>query len=415
MLHCARPRGYKPRNSDRHLVSRIQVRAKELVNASDARLAELMQQQQQRVALGDSWQSPRIIQETFALVCEATRRKLNMSFYDVQLLAGIVLSTGSIAEMKTGEGKTLVTALPATLGTLTSAGVHVATVNSYLAERDYFTLLPVFKTLGLTAGLLRDKDSPPQKKAAYQADITYGTGYEYGFDYLRDQLALQSDFELPLGQRFRQELQGIPANSSQTVQSELNFAIIDEVDSVLIDEANTPLVISGPSHSANSDSSVFLAAKALSEQLVRDRHFQIETQSRKIELTEKGMTRAFENTPVSLFRPWTIYLEHALRVKHLMRRDVDYVVIDDLVKIVDQYTGRIFEERTWRDGLHQAVEAKEGVPITNENRSLARISRQRFFQQYKTLCGMTGTALGHERMLWRYAYERTADFDRVLQ
>lgn len=363
---------------------------------SDGRLAELTMHQRQRVNNQLPWQSIAVIQETFALVYEATRRKLNMCFYDVQLLAGIVLATGAIAEMKTGEGKTLVTALPAALGALTPAGVHVATVNSYLAARDFTTLLPVYETLGLTAGLLRDNDSLADKRVAYQADITYGTGYEFGFDYLRDQLALQSDLRLPLGARFRQQLVGVPLGSTQTVQSELNFAIVDEVDSVLIDEANTPLVISGPSPSRLFDSSVFLAAKQLASTLSEDVHYQRDVKTSKIELTDAGIDLAFAQQPTQLSRPWSIYVEQALRVRHFMRRDVDYVVVDDKIKIVDQYTGRIFDERTWRDGLHQAVEAYEGVTITQENRSLARISRQRFYQQYETLCGMTGTALGHE-------------------
>ena len=378
------------------MVRSIKERATELFNVSDARLAELTTHQKRRIEFGDAWQRADIIQEVFALVYEATRRKLQMCFYDVQLLAGIVLATGAIAEMKTGEGKTLVTAFPAALGALTPAGVHVATVNSYLAARDYATLLPVYTTLGLTAGLLRDNDTPIQKKAAYEADITYGTGYEFGFDYLRDQLALQSDLKLPLGQRFRQQLLGIPLRSTQTVQSDLNFAIIDEVDSVLIDEANTPLVISGPNKTQLSDSTVFLAAKELAASLQVDIDFEWDTRSKKIELTDAGVDKIFKCLPPKLSRPWAVYVEQALRAQHLMRRDIDYVVVDDKIKIVDQYTGRIFEERTWRDGLHQAVEAKEGATITDENRSLARISRQRFYQNYQSLCGMTGTALGHE-------------------
>jgi len=355
-----------------------------------------MQELKRRVAGGESWQSYPVVEETFSLVLEATRRKLHMSYYEVQLLSGIVLATGAIAEMKTGEGKTLVTALPACLGALSDAGVHVATVNSYLAERDFETLLPVYKMLGLSVGLLRDNDTPQDKRAAYQSDITYGTGYEFGFDYLRDQLVLQAETRMPLGQKFLLELKGRLAGVTETVQSKLHFAIIDEVDSVLIDEANTPLVISGPNGAFQSESSVFLQAKSLAEQLVEEKHFEVDRQKRKIELTEDGLDDAFKHTPSSIFRPWSIYVEQALRARLLMQRDVDYVVVDDKVKIVDQYTGRIFDERTWRDGLHQAVEAKECATVTEENRSLARISRQRFYQQYETLSGMTGTAIGHE-------------------
>ena len=399
--HSLRPRSYTPRADDRRLVAEVRRRAAVLVEQTDAELAALMHAVRDRVLAGTSFLDRDIVCSVFSLVCEAARRKLKIQYYDVQLLAGMVLATGSIAEMKTGEGKTLVTALPASLAGLAPGGAHVATVNSYLARRDYETLQGVFRLLGLSVGLLTDDDTPQQKRAAYRQDITYGTGYEFGFDYLRDQLALQTETRLRLGQRFLHQLRGGAAASSSTVQGDLAFAIIDEVDSVLIDEANTPLIISGPTDGI-TDAAVYQQAKELTAGLRQDLDFVIDRRHKRVILTDEGLERVFAEQPRGILRPWSVYIEQALQVQHLLQKNVDYVVQDAAVKIVDQYTGRIFAERTWRDGLHQAVEAKEGAAITEERRSVARVSRQQFYQQYRFICGMTGTALGHQAELERF-------------
>ena len=401
-LHWLRPRSYSPRPEDHRLVQTIQCRAKELNGATPAQLAERIDTHRKAISEGTSPLDRTLLTDVFACVYEAVRQQLGLSFYDVQLLSGIVLATGAIAEMKTGEGKTLVTALPATLAAIQSRGVHVATVNSYLATRDFDQLKPVYELLGLSVGLLRDKDTPKQKRAAYSADITYGTGYEFGFDFLRDQLALQGEARAPLGDQFLRQLRGQATMGDSTVQNQLAFAIIDEVDSVLIDEANTPLVISGPSGGAASNTDAFVLGRDLARTLTEDVDYQLDNRKKKIELTDSGLDRVFEQQPIGLQRPWSIYIEQALRAELVLQRDRDYVVTDDSVKIVDAYTGRIFDERTWRDGLHQAVEAKEDATITDENRSLAQVSRQRFYQQYHSLCGMTGTACGHESEFERF-------------
>ena len=380
----------------------IRRQSKTLHGATPAQLAEQIDTHRTAISNGTPALDRTLLTNVYACVFEAVRQQLGLSFYDVQILAGIVLATGAIAEMKTGEGKTLVTAFPATLAAIHSRGVHVATVNSYLAARDFEQLKPVYELLGLRVNLLRDDDTPKQKRAAYNADITYGTGYEFGFDFLRDQLALQGEARMPLGDQFLRQLQGQPTISDTTVQNQLAFAIIDEVDSVLIDEANTPLVISGPSGGATSNPDAFVLARDIARELVNDVDYQLDIRKKKIELTDGGLDRIFHQQPVGLQRPWSIYIEQALRAELVLQRDRDYVVTDDTVKIVDAYTGRIFDERTWRDGLHQAVEAKEGATITDENRSLAQVSRQRFYQQYHAICGMTGTACGHESEFERF-------------
>jgi len=397
-----RPRSYSPRAQDRQLLTRINDRVAELSSLTDAELSQVLAVQVDRVQNGTSQLERDVIAEVFACVSEAVFRTLGMRYYDVQLLAGLVLATGAIAEMKTGEGKTIVSALPATLAATVGRGVHVATVNSYLAERDCELLAPVYELLGLSVGLLRDGDSSTEKREAYASDVTYGTGYEFGFDFLRDQIALQSAENRSLGEGFLATLHGLNRSSSVTVQRELAFSIIDEIDSVLLDEANTPLVISGPNDTHGTNASVFERAREMVSQLTEDVDYEIETRTKRVSLTEAGFERIFEDQPPATSRPWNIYVEQALRAEFVFQRDVDYVVQQGEVRIVDPYTGRIFDERTWREGLHQAVELKEAVEITSENRSLAQVSRQQFYQQYESLCGMTGTALGHEAELERF-------------
>jgi preprotein translocase subunit SecA len=380
-------------------VESIRQQAASLASSTETELRDQLDSLRSQVIEGEDLFAHDVVVPSFALTSEAVRRVLNMSYYDVQLLAGLVLATGAIAEMQTGEGKTIVAALPAALHALTGKGVHVATVNSYLAERDYELLRPALAMLGLSAGLVADRAAPQQKKAAYDCDITYATGYQLGFDYLHDQIVLQQRNSLELGQSFRNRLRNVEQAGPPLMQRGHALAIIDEIDSVLIDEATTPLILSGTPSSASAPE-VFLLARDMADQLVEDQDFVTDACAGRIDLTEKGTDKIYAQQAQllrhGLARPWTIYIENALRARYFLRRDVDYVVQEDKVLIVDQYTGRIFSERTWRDGLHQAIEAKEQVPVTEEKCAIARISRQRYFRLYDMMCGMTGTATGNE-------------------
>ncbi len=392
-------RGFKPRRGDRSLVSQINGSFAELSSSTDKEIADKTIALRQRVSDGQSIQSCDLLVATFALVKEAARRTIGLIHYDEQLLAGIALSTGAIAEMQTGEGKTLASTLPAVLHALSGRGVHIATVNAYLAERDFQFLSPLYALLGLTVGYARDGDAPDEKRQAYSCDITYATGYELGFDYLRDQVALRQQRRLPVGRRVRDGLRGRSV-ASPAVQRGHAFVIIDEVDSVLIDEANTPLILSAPRNGQLSTHEAYLHADDLAKTLDPDCDYVYQAANDSLKLTELGSRKVHGNMPRAanaLARPWSMYVEQSLRAQLLYERDVHYVIRDDVVQIVDEYTGRIFTERSWRDGLHQAVEAKERVPFSDEKRSIARISRQRYFQMYAQLCGMTGTANGHER------------------
>jgi preprotein translocase subunit SecA len=343
----------------------------------------------------------------FALVLEAARRSLGIDYYDVQILAGLALARGGIAEMATGEGKTFVAAFPAFIHALAGRGVHVMTVNSYLAERDAVLMSPLFQRLGLTLGLLRSSAEPDEKRSAYQCDITYGPGYEFGFDYLRDQLALIQGAKRRLGESFRELIGKRQMGAHESVQRDRAFAIVDEADSVMIDEATTPLVLSGSDAAPANSPHVYLAARRSAASLIVERDYVVDASLKAVRLTDTGAQHALAHAdPVamrSLDRPWPCYVEQALFATILLERDVDYVVSDGKVVLVDEFTGRIFADRTLREGLHQAVEAKEGLAITAETQPLARISRQRFFRLYSGLCGMTGTATGSEAEL-REAY-----------
>jgi preprotein translocase subunit SecA len=336
----------------------------------------------------------------FALVRESIRRVLGLELREVQLHGGLVLARGAVAEMQTGEGKTVTAVAPAFLHALAGQGVHVATVNQYLADRDFQLLRPVFHLLGLTIGCLHAGGSPDQKRAAYACDVTYGPGFEFGFDYLRDQIARMHAPRPVLGHRFRRALQGRPDTRQHALQRGHAMVIIDEIDSVLIDEARTPLVLSGVSQERDFDPTPFLEARRVAENLEADEDYRIDEQQRSVNLTETGIEKAQDAwgriPQVTLKRPWTVYVEQALQAQLLLRRDVNYVVFNDLVQIVDDSTGRIFADRSWRNGLHQAVEAKEQLPVTSEKETLAHISRQRYVRNYKIISGMTGTATGSE-------------------
>ena len=322
----------------------------------------------------------KILPEAFATVREAGKRVLNMRHFDVQLIGGYFLHNGHIAEMRTGEGKTLVATLPAYLNALTGKGVHVITVNDYLAKRDSEWMGKIYKFLGLSVGVIlsggRTAEDFAAKKAAYDCDITYGTNNEFGFDYLRDNMASSLDM---------------------LVQRPYNYAIIDEVDSILIDEARTPLIISG--RLEKSAETYQLMAK-VAPQLEKIKDYEVDEKNKNIILTEDGIDRAQEIIGVKdLFDINTQYAHHllqALKAKELFVKDTDYVVKNDEVVIVDEFTGRLMEGRRWSDGLHQAIEAKEGVKIQDETQTLASITFQNLFRLYPKLSGMTGTAMTEE-------------------
>jgi len=327
-----------------------------------------------------------LLPEAFAVVREAARRTLKMRHFDVQLVGGIVLHRGMISEMRTGEGKTLVATLPAYLNALTGEGVHIVTVNEYLAQRDADWMGPVYGFLGLTVGVIKNAQTPAEKRAAYACDITYGTNNEFGFDYLRDNLA------------FRLE---------DRVQRSLAFAVVDEVDSILIDEARTPLIISGP---AEESTELYLRINQLVPKLTRQKveegpgDFSVDEKTKQVHITEAGheqVERLMAEAGLlregeSLYDPANIRLMHhlnaALRAHALYKRDVEYIVRNGEIIIVDEFTGRTMIGRRWSDGLHQAIEAKEGVRVREENQTVASITFQNYFRIYRKLSGMTGTA-----------------------
>ncbi len=315
-----------------------------------------------------------VLFDSFAITREASKRVLNMRHFDVQLIGGMVLHEGRIAEMKTGEGKTLVATLAIVLNAMTKKGVHLVTVNDYLASRDANEMSPLYEFLGYSVGvILEDMNDPAQKRAAYEADITYGTNNEFGFDYLRDNMSYSKD---------------------QMVQRGHNFVIVDEVDSILIDEARTPLIISGPTNRNMQD---YVRANSIALQLEKDTDFTVDEKDKIILITEEGITKAEKLFGVeNLYSPENASLPHALdqalKANYLFEKDVDYVVNDGEVVIVDEFTGRLSEGRRFSEGLHQALEAKESVEIKEETQTLADITFQNYFRMYDKLAGMTGTA-----------------------
>lgn len=315
-----------------------------------------------------------VLADSFAITREASVRTLKMRHFDVQLIGGVVLHEGRIAEMKTGEGKTLVATLPIVLNAIMGKGVHLVTVNDYLASRDGNEMRPLYEFLGFSVGVIEENmHNPSIKREVYNADITYGTNNEFGFDYLRDNMSYSKE---------------------HMVQRGHNFVIVDEVDSILIDEARTPLIISGPTNRTLQD---FADANKIALQLVKDEHFSVDEKDKVVLLSEEGITRAEELFKVeNLYSPENASLSHildqALKANYLFERDVDYVVNNGEVVIVDEFTGRLSEGRRYSEGLHQALEAKEGVEIKEETQTLADITFQNYFRMYDKLAGMTGTA-----------------------
>ena len=325
----------------------------------------------ERAANGESLDD--MLPEAFAVVREASRRVNGQRHFDVQLMGGAALHQGNIAEMKTGEGKTLVSTLPGYLNAMSDKGVHVVTVNDYLAKRDSEWMGGIYRFLGLNVGLIQATMTPQQRTPAYAADITYGTNNEFGFDYLRDNMAMRLE---------------------ECVQRGYNFAIVDEVDSILIDEARTPLIISGQ---VADSAKWYVTFARIAPRLKRDEDYEVEESKYQVAITEEGVDKVeeilgIENLYEHANTTLVHHLQNSLRAKELYKRDVAYVVTDGEVKIVDEFTGRVLEGRRYSEGLHQAIEAKEGVKIKEENQTLATITIQNYFKMYDKLSGMTGTA-----------------------
>ena len=355
-------------------VELINAQEEELEKLSDEDIKNLFQEIKQRMTSEDVYS---LEIDAFALVREAAKRTLGQRHYDVQLFGGMVLLRNKIAEMKTGEGKTLVSTLPIALRALYGKGVHVVTVNDYLAKRDAEWMSPIYNFLGLEVGLIYANQEYEEKKAAYRKDITYGTNNEFGFDYLRDNMAQTKE---------------------QLTQGDLFYSVIDEVDSNLVDEARTPLIISGR---VDESTKWYLQFSKLVKGMKEDIHYEIEESKKQIhpteagiELVEKqlGVNNLYEHTETNFIH----YLTASLRAKAIYLKDVDYIVSDGQLKIVDEFTGRVLEGRRYSDGLHQALEAKEGLKIQDENQTLASITYQNYFRMYENLSGMTGTAKTEE-------------------
>ena len=385
------------------LILHIRNLADSLESATASELIAEVIEVRKDLARGSTPSDPHILVAGLALACEALRRTRGIRLYDVQLLAAMAMSGRCIAQMQTGEGKTFVALTAALHLAMAGRGVHVITPNTYLAERDQKLARVVAEALGLTVELLPERVDAVQKTPAYDADITYGTGHEFGFDYLRDQLSLRQQAQARLGERLLKQLDSSASAKRVTMQRGLAYAIVDEADSVLIDDASSPLVLSFGSDDRAPDADAHLTAKALSELLRIEEEFVLDAATGRIALTDAGVQRSYAADvaiPVlQLVRPWTEYVQQALRARYLFRRDVHYVIQNNEVRIVDETTGRIFEDRSWQDGLHQAIEASENIKITAEKYSVAQVTRQRYFRLYEHLSGMTGTAVGCEREL----------------
>ncbi|HSR35654.1 MAG TPA: DEAD/DEAH box helicase, partial [Desulfurivibrionaceae bacterium] len=352
-------------------VARINALEPEIARLDDTQLAAKTVEFRGRLANGETLDS--LLPEAFAVVREAGRRVLGMRHFDVQLIGGIILHQGMIAEMRTGEGKTLVATLPVYLNALTGRGVHVVTVNDYLARRDAEWMGQLYRFLGLSVGIIVHGLDDAERQNAYNADITYGTNNEFGFDYLRDNMK----FDL-----------------ASFCQRPFFFAIVDEVDSILIDEARTPLIISGP---AEMSTDLYVKVNRIIPKFQAEEHYVVDEKARTVALTEEGVALGEKLLNVdNLYDPrnieWLHHLNQAMKAHLLFKRDVDYLVRDGQVVIVDEFTGRAMPGRRFSDGLHQALEAKEGVKVENENQTLASITFQNYFRMYEKLAGMTGTA-----------------------
>ena len=382
-------------------VSRINAYEPEMESSTDEELRENADELRERARAGESLDE--LLPECFALVREAGKRSMGMRHFDVQLIGGMVLHDGAIAEMKTGEGKTLTATSAVVLNSLAGRGVHVVTVNDYLARRDALWMKPIYDMLGVRVGILQNMQPYEEKRDAYAADVTYGTNSEFGFDYLRDNMATSLEEKVQHGGRPK------PPDGKSPYHT---FAVVDEVDNILIDEARTPLIISGAPEQAADLYARFakLAPRMIpgkppegmdprmKKDFVADFDFEFDEKYKTVAVTEQGVAKAERFLGIDhLYRAenghLVNHLHQALKAQALYKRDVDYAVIDGEVKIIDEFTGRILDGRRWSEGLHQAVEAKEGVRVQEENQTLATITLQNYFRMYDKLAGMTGTAL----------------------
>jgi preprotein translocase subunit SecA len=381
-----------------HWIDSVRTQSRELQKNSDSELRSLTAQLRQLATTNRGVLEDETFIFAASIVTESIRRVLGKDLFDSQLHAGLVVSLGGIAEMQTGEGKTIAGMIPAFIRCLDGRGVHVATTNDYLAKRDQEIVLPVFKSLGLTASLVDETLHAGQRRVAYQADITYGSSHLLGFDYLRDQMMLRPTGSARLGQRlYAIAVQKNSANAP--IQRRLSSAIIDEIDHVLIDDATTPLLFSTSATDESPDADVHREARRWCDKLVRDEDFVV-IGTDQVKFTRLGFERVYDQAEVAvlthraLVRPWHEYVALAIRANECFRRDIHYVVQACQVQLVDRSTGRIFADRTLSDGLQQAIEAKEQVSIRSETQPLGRITRQSFFRLYRFLGGMTGTADG---------------------
>ncbi len=357
------------------MVDKIDALGPDMERLSEDELKNKTQEFKDRLKNGETLDD--ILIEAFAVVREAARRQMNMKHYREQLIGGIVLHQGRIAEMKTGEGKTLVATLPTYLNALTGKGVHVITVNDYLAQRDREIMANIYEYLGLTTGVIVHGLTNEQRREAYNADITYGTNNEFGFDYLRDNMVIYKE---------------------ERVQRKLNYCLVDEVDSILIDEARTPLIISG---AGDKSTDFYKIADFFVKRLKKEEHFTVDEKGHAVMLTDKGVEEAEKAFNVDNYADaenmqLQHYITQALKANYLMKLDKDYMIKDGEIAIVDEFTGRLMEGRRYSDGLHQAIEAKEGVEVKRESKTLATITFQNYFRMYDKLSGMTGTALTEE-------------------
>ncbi|WP_439566380.1 DEAD/DEAH box helicase, partial [Gloeocapsopsis crepidinum] len=363
-------------------VTEVNLLEEDIQALSDQQLSSKTAEFKQRLDKGETLDD--LLPEAFAVVREAGRRVLGMRHFDVQILGGTILHQGQIAEMKTGEGKTLVSTLPAYLNAISGKGVHIVTVNDYLARRDAEWMGQIHRFLGLSVGLIQAGMGPSERKKNYDCDITYVTNSEVGFDYLRDNMA---------------------SSIQEVVQRPFNYCVIDEVDSILVDEARTPLIISGQ---VERPTEKYLQAAQVAGALQKEEHYEVDEKAHNVILTDEGFAAAEEMLQVKdLYDPndpWAHYIFNALKAKELFVKDVKYIVRNDEVIIVDEFTGRVLPGRRWSDGLHQAIEAKERVEIQPETQTLATITYQNLFLLYPKLAGMTGTAKTEE-----------AEFERIYK
>src|ERR1700716_559012 len=391
-------------------VDRINAFEPEMELLTDEELRQEADRLRERARDGETLDD--LLYESFALTREASKRALGLRHFDVQMIGGMVLHDGAIAEMKTGEGKTLTATLPIVLNSLAGNGVHLVTVNDYLARRDAEWMKPIYDALGVTVGILQNMQPYEEKQVAYAADVTYGTNSEFGFDYLRDNMATSLEEKVQHGAREKPEDWGEVEANPQRPSFAHQFAIVDEVDNILIDEARTPLIISGaPEQAADLYAKFARLAPQLEagktptgmdprakKEFVADFDFEFDEKHKTVAVTERGVKKA--ESFLGIPHLYTAenghlvnHLHQALKAESLYKRGVEYEVIDGEVKIIDEFTGRILEGRRWSAGLHQAVEAKEGVRVQEENQTLATITLQNYFRMYDKLAGMTGTAI----------------------